>query len=46
MMGVAQAAFFGLMIIDYWHPILASMSSMSYVNCFNAQIKDDNSLAM
>ena len=46
MMGVAQVAFFGLMIITEWEPILASMSYMSYVNGINAQIQEDSHAAM
>ena len=46
MMGVAQVAFFGLMIINYWEPILSSMSYMRYVNGFNAQMKEGDNLAM
>ena len=46
MMGVAQVAFFGLMIITEWEPILASMSYMSYVNGVNAQIQEDSHAAM
>lgn len=47
MMGVAQVAFFGLMIIDDWEPTLASFSAMRYVNGYNAPIKDNSAdLAM
>lgn len=46
MLGVAQVAFYGLMIIDFWEPVLASLSNLVYVNGFNVKMKEGKSDAM